>query len=303
MGDTAPPYEFTWAFVLTELADGTSRLVVRERYAYTRRWAPVLVEPVEAVSFAMSQKMLRGIRRRAEQGRITGGPEAPTTPGVYLYWLPLGAGAHVVRISGKVFEAIAARFGGRPRRDLYHSALEVVTPDARFVIEMTPIANRDGPARGVVAEGVVGTKWARPFRVFRYEIRRWRGGDIPDVASAVDSPVRVSASAAIAQRVLDLAPLVPTPVWGRDELHAGEMWNSNSVAAWLLVRSGVDVARIQPPPNGRAPGWDAGVAIAGRISSVPAMGEVSAVTVPCAIESARHPILDQARTSMAQTSP
>ena len=32
-----------------------------------------------------------------------------------------------------------------------------------------------------------------------------------------------------ARRLLDLVATVPTPVWGRDELDAGEMWNSNSV--------------------------------------------------------------------------
>jgi hypothetical protein len=67
MGTTPPPYEFTWAFVLRERADGSTRLLVRERYAYTRRWAPFLVEPVEAVSSVMSQKMMRGIRDRAER--------------------------------------------------------------------------------------------------------------------------------------------------------------------------------------------------------------------------------------------
>jgi hypothetical protein len=67
MGNTPPPYDFTWAWVLREEPDRTSRLLVRERYAYTRTWARFLVEPVEAVSFVMSQKMLRGIRDRAEQ--------------------------------------------------------------------------------------------------------------------------------------------------------------------------------------------------------------------------------------------
>ena len=67
MGKTPPPYDFTWAFVLRERPDGTTRLLVRERYAYTQRWAPLLVEPVEAVSFVMTQKMLRGIRDRAER--------------------------------------------------------------------------------------------------------------------------------------------------------------------------------------------------------------------------------------------
>ena len=67
MGNTPPPYDFTWAWVLRDEPDRTARLLVRERYAYTRPWARFLVEPVEAVSFVMSQKMLRGIRDRAEQ--------------------------------------------------------------------------------------------------------------------------------------------------------------------------------------------------------------------------------------------
>ena len=67
MGDTSPPYDFTWAFVLREDLPGTTRLLVRERYGYTRPWARLLVEPAEAVSFVMSQKMLRGIRDRAER--------------------------------------------------------------------------------------------------------------------------------------------------------------------------------------------------------------------------------------------
>jgi hypothetical protein len=54
-----------WAF-LQEQPDVTTRLLVRERYAYTQWWSRLLVEPVEAVSFVMSQKMLRGIRDRAE---------------------------------------------------------------------------------------------------------------------------------------------------------------------------------------------------------------------------------------------
>jgi hypothetical protein len=65
MGDTTPPYDFSWSFVLDE-QDTTTRLIVRERYHYTRWWAPLLVEPVEIVSFVMHQKMLRGIRDRAE---------------------------------------------------------------------------------------------------------------------------------------------------------------------------------------------------------------------------------------------
>jgi len=71
MGDTSPPYDFTWAFVLNGEPGGATRLIVRERYAFLRPWARVLVEPVEAVSFVMSQKMLRGIRDRAERSAAT----------------------------------------------------------------------------------------------------------------------------------------------------------------------------------------------------------------------------------------
>jgi hypothetical protein len=67
MGNTAPPYDFSWAFVLRGDSDKTTRLLVRERYEYTRWWASVLVEVVEVVSFVMSQKMLRGIRDRVER--------------------------------------------------------------------------------------------------------------------------------------------------------------------------------------------------------------------------------------------
>lgn len=66
-GGAASPFEFTWAFVIRETVSGTSRLVVRERYGYTRRWAALMVEPTEMVSFLMSQRMLRGIRDRAER--------------------------------------------------------------------------------------------------------------------------------------------------------------------------------------------------------------------------------------------
>jgi hypothetical protein len=53
-------------------------------------------------------------------------------------------------------------------------------------------------------------------------------------------------------------------VWGRDRLRAGEMWTSNSMIAWVLSRAGVRVERLRPPAGGRAPGWDAGLAVAGQ---------------------------------------
>jgi hypothetical protein len=160
-----------------------------------------------------------------------------------------------------VFEAVAAWRERRERCDLYHAGLVVLVPEGRFVVEQAP-AWGEGSRRGVVAEGPVGLRVLGRFRFFRYEIRRWFEGTIPDIAEAVDSPRRLGTDARQARRLLDLVPDVPTPVWGRDELHAGEMWNSNAVIAWLLVRSGFDIDAIRPPVRGRAPGWNAGITVA-----------------------------------------
>jgi len=62
----AAPYDFTWAFVLRAEGAAATRLLVRERYAYLQPAAAALVEPVAVVSFVMTQRMLRGIRDRAE---------------------------------------------------------------------------------------------------------------------------------------------------------------------------------------------------------------------------------------------
>jgi hypothetical protein len=183
---------------------------------------------------------------------------------VDLYWLPLGAGAHCVRWNGRAYEAVAAARERRERRDLYHAALEITLDSDRFVIEMAPVWDRPEPDRGVVAVGPVGLKWLGRSRWFQYEVRRWRNGLIPDVAEAVDSPRRLSDDRDTACHVLDLVPHFPVATWGRDEFGAGDMWNSNSLIAWLLARTGHDLDAASPPDRGRAPGWDDGLLVAQR---------------------------------------
>ena len=136
---------------------------------------------------------------------------------VELLWIPLGAGQHVVRLSGRAFEALIAFVQHRPACDLYHSALVITVPGGRYVIEMTPVPDRHGDQRGVVAEGAVGSAWLGMLRVFRYEIHRWHDGVIPDA----------------------------------DQATAG----------------GVDTTLLAPPNGGRAPGWDAGLVVAGRTAN------------------------------------
>ncbi|MCC6830758.1 MAG: hypothetical protein IT200_05360 [Thermoleophilia bacterium] len=181
---------------------------------------------------------------------------------VDVLWLPLGAGGHSVRINGRVWEALSAWRDGRARCDLYHAALRVHLPEGRFAIEQTPVPAGDPAARGVAVEGPVVSPLAGRLRVFRYEIRCWRDGVIPDAAEAVGEPVTVTRAPGRARAVVALVPEVPPLGWGRDPCGAGEMWNSNSIVAWLLTRAGLDADAVTPPPGGRAPGWRTGLLVA-----------------------------------------
>jgi hypothetical protein len=194
-------------------------------------------------------------------------PLAPAASGagIELYWLPLGAGGWFVKLNGRLWEAAQARREHRRPLDLYHSALVVHVPEGRFVVENCwPIPDADGPARGVRVEGPVGGRRLGRWRVFRYEVRCWRNGVIADADEAVASPQRLSDDPAVARRPLALVGSLPSPVWGRDELGTGEMWNSNSVIAWLLARAGLPTEVIRPPAGGRAPGWQAGLVTSNR---------------------------------------
>ena len=181
---------------------------------------------------------------------------------VDLFWLPLGAGGHFVRANGRIYERIKALLEHRRPLDIYHAALRLTFGGQGWVIEQAPAFGSSGE-RGVVAEGPVGARWAGRFEIFRYEVRVWREGRIPDADEAVESPRRIG-EGRVAERVLSVAPEVPRLVWGRDELGTGEMWNSNAVIARVLERSGLDAGSIAPPSGGRAPGWRAGVAAARR---------------------------------------
>jgi hypothetical protein len=99
-------------------------------------------------------------------------------------------------------------------------------------------------------------------RFFRYEVRCWRDGILPDRAWAVGPPVRLDLSRESARNVSGVVASVPDFVWGRDPLRIGDMWNSNSLASWALTRSGVDASTLHPPDHGRAPGWKSGIAAA-----------------------------------------
>jgi hypothetical protein len=191
--------------------------------------------------------------------------ERSRTTAVDLYWIPLGAGGHSsVRFNGRVYEAIVAARQHRARCDLYHAALVVGLGGDQYTIEVAPSPDADEAGRGVVARGAVGSRCIGWWRLFRYEVRCWRGGSIPDLEEAVGAPWRLTSDPRVARRLLDLVATVPTPVWGRDELKTGEMWNSNSVVAWLIASAGLSTDLLRPPAGGRAPGWSSGLQVARR---------------------------------------
>lgn len=183
---------------------------------------------------------------------------------VALYWIPLGAGGHSVRFNGRVYEALMAAWQHRARCDLYHAALTIEVDGVRYTVEVAPSPDADQASRGVVATGPVGSRYLGWLRLFRYEVRCWPGGSIPDLGEAVESPRVVTTDPAAARQMLELVRSVPTPVWGRDELRAGDMWNSNSVAAWLIASAGVPTTDLRLPAHGRAPGWKVGLEAASR---------------------------------------
>jgi hypothetical protein len=75
--DEPPGWEFLWTFALRPAPAGGIRLLVRERVAFGGRVAQLLSAPVGLISFIMSQKMMRGIRARAEGRR---GPVPTRSP-------------------------------------------------------------------------------------------------------------------------------------------------------------------------------------------------------------------------------
>lgn len=190
-----------------------------------------------------------------------------TEPHVALWWLPVGAGGHVVIHTSRWWELLNARREHRRARPLFHAALEVFDGDARHVIEMTPVWGGPAGSRGVVADGPVGARWLGASRLFRYEVRCWREGTIPDRAWALCPPTELRLSAGEVRALLARVSDVPRLVWGRDAFGVGDMWNSNSLISWLLHTSGIDAAQLTPPRGGSAPGWRSGIAAASARAS------------------------------------
>lgn len=60
-------WEFSWTFAVREGANGTTRLMVRERVGFANNLVKMIMAPAGVISFVMTRKMLAGIKSRAER--------------------------------------------------------------------------------------------------------------------------------------------------------------------------------------------------------------------------------------------
>ena len=143
---------------------------------------------------------------------LTLGSTMASPPRLQLYWLPLGAGGSpLVRFSGRCYEALVARREHRTPLRLYHAALSVELDGVRYVIEVAPAWDRKSAGRRAVAGGPVGSRLLGRSVLFRYEVRCWPDGIIPDQEYAVASPVELSTDPARAGCCCLVLPTCPRP--------------------------------------------------------------------------------------------
>jgi hypothetical protein len=115
-----------------------------------------------------------------------------------------------------------------------------------------------------LAAGPVGLSLLGKFKHFRYEVRHETVERLPDEEFVIGNPICLSTDGGAPDRLVLLAPTLPRYTWGRRAAGTAEMWTSDSVISWLLVRAGVDISKAGPPAGTRAPGWAAGAALRTR---------------------------------------
>ncbi|MFA6570266.1 MAG: hypothetical protein WCT77_03435 [Bacteroidota bacterium] len=66
--DEPPHFDFIWIFALKKINEESTRLIVREKYNYKNfGLVSILVELTAFISFIMTKKMMKGIKKRAEK--------------------------------------------------------------------------------------------------------------------------------------------------------------------------------------------------------------------------------------------
>ena len=204
----------------------------------------------------------------------------PAEATIVLLWIPVGAGGHLVGHTSRWWERVHAMLARRKPQLLLHAALDIHVDHDHYVIEMAPQWSGPRVDRGVVATGPVGLRWLGRSALFRYEVRCWRGGTIPDRRWAVEDPIPSLRQGGRRPIAAATHPRIPhAPTWGRTVLDTGETVESNSLVSWLLTVNGVTATDPEPPTGAHAPGWLAGLAMARRRSTLAAATAVSKVPV------------------------
>lgn len=205
---------------------------------------------------------MRGRNGTCERRAVADDPQVnDETDFLDLCWLPVGAGTRVQAASLWLYESVAARIGRRPKATLYHAALKFGVDARRYTLELMPIPREQHEEP--LMTGPVGTRLAARLRIFQYQLRLRESAELPD-EQWIASVHRLASDPSAIEGVLGHARLVPPYTWGRRVPGTKEMWTSDSALSWLLTRAGVALGEAGPPPGGRAPGWDAGIAIARR---------------------------------------
>lgn len=84
-----------------------------------------------------------------------------------------------------------------------HSALIVVVLDGvEHVIEMSPVLGQHDSDRSVLVTGPVGLRFLGRFPLFRYEVRCWPHGILPDRRYAAGNPVEFPLTAGAASALM-----------------------------------------------------------------------------------------------------
>lgn len=125
-----------------------------------------------------------------------------------------------------------------------------------------------GP-RGVVTERLVDTRRLGRFRLFRYEFRCWCDGVLPNQCSG--GRIADDARRRAGHRPHPARPRAVgcPPDLGRDELGIVDMWNSNSLVAWLLTTSGLDATAVTAANDGGTLSWASGLVAAADLGPGP----------------------------------
>ena len=177
--------------------------------------------------------------------------------------MPVGAGTpRLQRASLRLWEAFEAARARRTRTVLYHSALKLHTEGRTRTLELMP-AFIDSASPPLLT-GPVGAGLAGPPRPLPHQRVCTHRGGAPPRRWGGERAQGLAHDESVARAIIALAPAVPPYTWGRRVRGTSEMWTSDSVISWLLLRAGVDLAAMHIPAGGRAPGWEAGLEVASR---------------------------------------